>query len=962
MTRILCPVLVGREAERGRLEALLESARRGRGSVVFLCGPAGMGKSRLAAEVAGRAAALRMPVLQGRSVPSRVPVPYRPIAEALVAASPDAPVAAPGTGSGFEAALATIVPAWQGEATTAAAASPVVIAEALLRALRNLAPEAGCLLVLDDLQWADPETLHAVEHLADHTAGSSVLCIATLRDEPGAEAMDLLARLDARRAAEVVRLQPLAIEAVTEMALRSLGAAGLPQEVTAFLGDHAEGTPFLVEELLAAAVADGALVDTAQGWTVAAAIPRVVPQSFAATVRERLATLGDAGRRFLAAAALQGRSFDWRLAARAAEMDGTEARTWLDRAAGLQLLAAHAGGFRFRHALTRDALLDQLLPAERATLAARCLEGLESAAPAGEDWRHLAADLAELAGEPDRAAEHLLAAGRDALSRGALDSAVAALQRAAVLAADPARRAAVLDALAESRSTTGDLPRTREAVESLLAALAEIGAPPGPRAQAHLLLARCAVNAAQFTSGSEELAQARRLATAAGDSALAARITAVDAHLAIGEGRLDEAEALATRAAEEAGATGQPEVACEALEVASRCARTRDAGEAEAIATRALQVAEDAGLAFWRMRALYQLGVARMFRDGEVETLRRAQDAAGRLGAVATATSLDLEISAGLEAQHRLEEARATALRCAEMAHRLQLRMVEALAHAFVAVIEAAGGARSPMEAAIARSLELGDGNAELVAALWGDARAVASLAAEDRARARAELAHAVSLYGPALPAVPHLSAALLTLVVAVDGGEPDFAATSGVTQVNSQGGGYVEFARAVMLGRAGRAAEACAAAARGEQRLNAMPWYRHLCRRLAAEAAMRDGWGDPTAWLTEAAAYFDADGSDRLATACRSLLRRAGVRVARPTQAGRALPQHLRDAGVTPREAEVLTLVGEGLPNRAIAERLALSERTVEQHVGWLKQKLGMETRAQLAVYAASGPSLRRA
>src|SRR5581483_5126060 len=129
MTRILCPVLVGREAERGRLEALLESARRGRGSVVFLCGPAGMGKSRLAAEVAGRAAALRMPVLQGRSVPSRVPVPYRPIAEA----------------------------------------PPVVIAEALLRALRNLAPEAGCLLVLDDLQWADPETLHAFDYLTATT-------------------------------------------------------------------------------------------------------------------------------------------------------------------------------------------------------------------------------------------------------------------------------------------------------------------------------------------------------------------------------------------------------------------------------------------------------------------------------------------------------------------------------------------------------------------------------------------------------------------------------------------------------------------------------------------------------------------------------------------------------------------------------------------------------------------------
>jgi DNA-binding NarL/FixJ family response regulator len=141
----------------------------------------------------------------------------------------------------------------------------------------------------------------------------------------------------------------------------------------------------------------------------------------------------------------------------------------------------------------------------------------------------------------------------------------------------------------------------------------------------------------------------------------------------------------------------------------------------------------------------------------------------------------------------------------------------------------------------------------------------------------------------------------------------------------------------------------------RGARLMAAMPWYRNLCRRLAAEAALGDGWGDPVAWLTEAAAYFDAEGNDRLAAACRDLLRRAGVRVPRPTRARRALPGPLRSAGVTPREAEVLALVGEGLSNRGIAERLHLSERTVEQHVGVLRQKLGMQTRAQLAVYAAA-------
>ncbi len=74
-----------------------------------------------------------------------------------------------------------------------------------------------------------------------------------------------------------------------------------------------------------------------------------------------------------------------------------------------------------------------------------------------------------------------------------------------------------------------------------------------------------------------------------------------------------------------------------------------------------------------------------------------------------------------------------------------------------------------------------------------------------------------------------------------------------------------------------------------------------------------------------------------------------------RPTRTFLALPHSLRDAGVTPREAEVLALVGDGLSNMEIATRLSLSERTVEQHVGWLKRKLGLRSRAQLAVRAAS-------
>jgi len=82
-------------------------------------------------------------------------------------------------------------------------------------------------------------------------------------------------------------------------------------------------------------------------------------------------------------------------------------------------------------------------------------------------------------------------------------------------------------------------------------------------------------------------------------------------------------------------------------------------------------------------------------------------------------------------------------------------------------------------------------------------------------------------------------STALLPLVAAIEGGEPDLGAATGVTALNCQAGGYLAYARAVMLGRAGRRLEAVEAARLGDRHLAQMPWYRHLVRRLAAEAAI---------------------------------------------------------------------------------------------------------------------------
>jgi DNA-binding CsgD family transcriptional regulator len=128
---------------------------------------------------------------------------------------------------------------------------------------------------------------------------------------------------------------------------------------------------------------------------------------------------------------------------------------------------------------------------------------------------------------------------------------------------------------------------------------------------------------------------------------------------------------------------------------------------------------------------------------------------------------------------------------------------------------------------------------------------------------------------------------------------------------------------------------------------------WRHLCRRLAAEAALAGGWGDPVSWLRECLAVFDTTGHRHTATACRVLLHRAGATV--PRRSGdAAAPPDLAALGITAREAEVLRLVADGLTNKEIGERLFLSPRTVEKHVERLLAKTGAQNRSQLVSRAA--------
>ena len=959
MPQVLCPVLVGRDEEARRLRAALAATGTGCGSTVFLAGEAGIGKSRLVREVVRTAGESGLTVLAGRAVAGGAPTPFRPFAEALTSAGRAGRLPPSEELGPFRPVLGRLIPEWRPPQPTPGEETPVFLGEAVLRLLRVLAPQAGCVLVLEDLHWADQETLALLEYLADNLAAERVLCLATLRDE-GGEAAALASALAARGSAAILALGRLDPAAMADMARACLDAAHLPSTVDEFVAGRAEGIPFLVEEVLAGLVGEGALTERDGRWHAADLSSPGVPATFADAIRRRLDGMRAESRQVIGAAAVLGRRFDWALLGPVTGLTGAAVVAALREGTDLQLVVAERDGFRFRHALTHEAVLTGLLPPERAMLAGQALAAAEAAHPGLPGaWCTLAADLAGRAGDAARAGALLLEAGRRDLAAGALASAEQTLTQARELVG-PALRTSVDEALTEVFAMSGQVDRAMETGKMLLARLG----PPSPRAaHLHLGIARAAIAGARWAEAAASIEVARESA-----GADQAQIDACAAQVAAGRGRLEEADRLARaalRAAEDSreGRRVQPDVACEALEVLGRVARQRDLEAAERAFARAADLAGAHGLRLWRLRALHELGTIDQLRTESVDRLEQARELAVAQGALALVATLDLQIAAGLNKQFRADEALAAARRSADASRRFHLATLP-MALIFQATAHAIRGEEDPMEDRIAEAVALAPGDQDVTGCAWGHCRATFCLLAADLGAAHARMTTGAGLLlsSPATIAPPFLGlwpllGALLDRNAA---GDAAGDAASAAARVRAAHGtrhlvvaallGYTD---AVSAGRQGRTADAEAAFAAADRQMGPLvAWYRQYARRLAAEAALADGWGEPVAWLREAAAYFAARGDDRVAAACRALLRRAGAPVPRPAGDG-DLPGPLRALGVTEREADVLRLVAQGLGNREIAERMFLSPRTVEKHVASLLAKTGLR-RGQLAGYSA--------
>ena len=166
----------------------------------------------------------------------------------------------------------------------------------------------------------------------------------------------------------------------------------------------------------------------------------------------------------------------------------------------------------------------------------------------------------------------------------------------------------------------------------------------------------------------------------------------------------------------------------------------------------------------------------------------------------------------------------------------------------------------------------------------------------------------------------------------------------------------YRSYALAVLSGRSGELAAASEHMADGDGAVAPLAWFQHHARRVVAEAALVDGWGDPVAWLRDAVAFFDRLGQAQLASSCRGILTRAGAPAPRRARApGSDVAADLVALGVTGREARCSNGSGRLRSTKDIATQLFLSPKTVERHIANLAVKLGVEGRAGVVAFAAA-------
>lgn len=357
--------LVGRKPEWGRMKEAWGAAARGRPSMLLIHGETGIGKTRLAGELIAWAQRQGFAVLSARAYPTEIQTAYAPVAAWLRNLSlthlPEI----------WKTELARLLPELH-EAQPAPLAEPWQrqrFHEALSRAVFT-APQP-ILLFLDDIQWADGETLAWLETLTRFDASARLLLLATARREdltPDAPLHALTAPLRADGRLEEIALARFTADETARLAAQI--KRGLSESESESLFRYSEGLPLFVVEW------------TRAGLPLADASPASLPDRLRAALAERLSTLTPLARAAADSASVFGRAFSASLLASAASLTEPDLLAALDELWQRHILREETrGDYDFSHDQLCDFIYNALTPARRQSLHQRAAKALEELEP-----------------------------------------------------------------------------------------------------------------------------------------------------------------------------------------------------------------------------------------------------------------------------------------------------------------------------------------------------------------------------------------------------------------------------------------------------------------------------------------------------------------------------------------------------------------------------------------------------
>jgi DNA-binding CsgD family transcriptional regulator/tetratricopeptide (TPR) repeat protein len=923
--RVVADRMVGRQRELDALRAWVGAARDGAGRLVLCAGEPGIGKTRLAQELAGVALAGGTAVAWGRCVETEGAPAFWPWRQVLRSLGDDPDAVLTGSVESPEDRFRAF--------------------DNVTEAVRGVAGKGGLVVILDDIHLGDEPSLLVLRHLAEHLADAKLLVFATFRHvEPARVLVRVLP--DLLRSPRVERLDLRGFdlaevrEQLSAMAVEEANAQGVL--------DVTGGNPLFVREV-ARAMAEGT-------WH-----PDQPPRTVLEVVSARLDRVSAGCRKMLQTAGIVGRDFSVELVAAALSEPIERCLPLIDEAIAYGLLerVGDHGGYRFTHALTRDAVEASLTAADRLALHRAVAEAIQAqfAGDLSEHLGDLARHWAELApyGEAATARSWAIRAAAEAVRRLAFQEGVR-LYRAA-LAHDPAslpdaKRCRLQIALGRAAYFAGDLGGC---VDAAVAAADAARAAGDSGLLAEAALVPQAAPDPSFTTISKQLCEEAlaELGTS-GHEALRSRLLAQRSHLAFYDGEQGRVEALSAAALDLARRSGDNHALVDALHARKeacpgpmgRAERLQLAAEMVTIAQRTDSARAAMWGELWRVEALVDGGQL----DAAAEQLGALRVAVERVGGPVSAWHLDRATGCIAQAQGRYADAAAAGRRAFDRMRAVEpgpaagsyFGLQRALARHVGVTDEATAFAQRPF-AVPPRFITMGWIGRALLLLLAG--------LPEEAAASYQQAGPPESWSLPAFHIVQgYVEGALVCgelgrfdqLAELLNRLEPfrgEHVAGDGIVYL-----GPVELALgrgAAALGRLDDAIKDLTVAAGRATRAGAPGFVAEAKYHLAMALLARNGPGDRD-WAESAAR--DADRQAR-ALGMAAYIDRTGTLVAYLSSRKPVL--------LSSRESEVARLVAEGLSNRQIAERLVISERTAENHVQHILTKLGFATRSQIAAWS---------